>query len=126
MICKAVVVALSHQETDFPRVKDGERPWRSLTYFDKEVDRDPRAVTVLVDRSIPEAEYPAEYQAVTLVMQIEEVERAVTRTDRDDRSRTYESVSRQMKARVIAFEPAPQKANGAAKSATPPPAKAAA
>jgi hypothetical protein len=125
MICKAVVTALSHQQTDFPRVKEGERPWRTLTYFDKEVDRDPRAVTVLVDRGIPESDYPVEYQPVTLVMQIEEIERAVTRTDREDRSRTYESVAKQMKARIIAFEPAPQVANGKPGAAKPP-AKAAA
>src|SRR5262245_26405041 len=123
MIAKAVVTALSFQPTDFPKAPAGQDPYETFTYFDRETERDPRAVTVLVDRQVPKDSFPGEYEPCTAVLQIEEVERAVTRTDREDRSRTYDSVSKQFKAKVIAFEPAPQKANGKANAAS---AKAAA
>lgn len=123
MITKAVVTALSFQVTDFPKPRDGEAPFETFTFYDRETDRDPRAVTVLVDRQVPKDTYPAEFEQAVAVMQIEEVERAVKRQDREDGSRTYDSVAKQFKARVIAFEPAPAKQNGKAASA---PAKAAA
>ena|SRR6185503_2452263 len=123
MICKAVVTALSIQDTDFPSVKSGERPHQTFTYYDRETDRDPQAVTVLIDRGISPEVFPNEFDQVTVVFQIEQVARAVKRQDREDGSRTYDSVSNQYKLKVIDFEPAAAKANG---RSTAPPAKAAA
>lgn len=123
MIAKAVVTALSIQDTDFPSVKAGERPWQTFTYYDRETDRDPAAVTVLIDRQIAPETFPAEFEEVVAVLQIEQVARAVKRQDREDGSRTYDSVSNQLKARVVAFEPVAAKGNG---KAAAPPAKAAA
>ena len=122
MIAKAVVTALSFQTTDFPPAPKDQAPNETFTYYDRETDRDPRAVTVLVDRQVPKETFPSEFEQVVAVLQIEEVERAVKRQDREDGSRTYDSVSKQFKARVVAFEPAPARANG---KAAAPPAKAA-
>lgn len=123
MIAKAVVTALSFQETDFPKAPAGEPPNETFTYYDRDTERDPEAVTVLLDRGIPADQRPAEFEECVVVLQIEQVARAVTRTDREDRSRTYESVTKQHKVKVLAFEPAPPKNNG---KASTPPAKAAA
>jgi hypothetical protein len=123
MIAKAVVTALSFQTTEFPKAPAGQPPNETFTYYDRETERDPRAVTVLVDRGIPAESRPKEFEPCVVVLQIEEVERAVKRQDREDGSRTYDSVSKQYKMKVLDFEPAPAKANG---KAAAPPAKAAA
>lgn len=123
MIAKAVVTALSFQTTDFPKAPDGQPPNETFTYYDRETERDPRAVTVLMERGIPGDRRPGEFEPCVVVLQVEEVERAVKRQDREDGSRTYDSVSKQYKMKVLDFEPASAKANGKA-AATP--AKAAA
>lgn len=123
MIAKAVVTALSIQTTDFPPVAAGEPPRETFTYYDRHTERDPRAVTVLIEKGIPKEHYPAEFEDIVAVLQIEEVERAVKRQDREDHSRTYDSVTKQFKAKLLDFEPAPAKSNGKAAAA---PAKAAA
>jgi hypothetical protein len=114
MIAKAVVTALSFQTTDFPPVAAGQPPRETFTYYDKETERDPRAVTVLLEQGIPADRRPQEFDTCVVVLQVEEVERAVKRQDREDGSRTYDSVSKQFKAKVLDFEPAPAKANGKA------------
>ncbi len=110
MIAKAVVTALSFQETDFPKAPDGQPPNETFTYFDEATERDPRAVTVLMERGIPGDHRPAKFEAVTVVMQVEEVERVVQRQDREDAGRTYSSAAKQHKLKVLDFEPAPAEA----------------
>lgn len=112
MIAKAVVTALSFQTTDFPPVAAGQPPRETFTFYDKETDRDPRAVTVLLEQGIPAESRPKEFEQCVVVLQVEEVERAVKRQDREDGSRTYDSVSKQQKLKVLDFEPAPSKSNG--------------
>jgi hypothetical protein len=123
MIAKAVVTALSFQTTDFPPVAAGQPPRETFTFYDTDTDRDPRAVTVLLELGIPVDSRPKEFEQCVVVLQIEEVERAVKRQDREDGSRTYDSVTKQQKLKVLDFEPAPGKSNGRASA---PPAKAAA
>ena len=118
MIAKAVVTALSFQETDFPKAPEGQPPNETFTYFDEQTERDPRAVTVMLDRGIPADSRPARFQATVVVLQVEEVDRVVQRQDREDAGRTYSSATKQHKLKVLAFEPAPKAAE------RPQPAKA--
>jgi hypothetical protein len=105
MIAKAVVTALSFQETDFPKAPAGQPPNETFTYYDEHTERDPRAVTIPIDRGIPGDQRPQKFEACTIVLQVEEVERVVTRQDREDASRTYNSATKQHKVKVLAFEP---------------------
>jgi hypothetical protein len=113
MIAKAVVTALSFQETEFPKAAAGEPPNETFTYYDEHTERDPRAVTIPIDRGIPTDQRPGKFEGCTMVLQVEEVERVVTRQDREDASRTYNSATKQHKVKVLAFEPFP-KSNGRA------------
>jgi hypothetical protein len=114
---KAVIRALSTQDTDFPKPPNGEPKNRTITYFDREVDRDPISVTVPLERGIPLDREPGEFEEVVAVFQMEEIARPVTRTDRQDRSRTYDAVSKQIRLKVLDFEELPAKANGKAQTA---------
>jgi hypothetical protein len=113
MIAKAVVTALSFQETDFPKAPAGQPPNETFTYYDEDTERDPRAVTVALDRGIPADQRPQKFGLCTVVLQIEEVERVVKRQDREDAGRTYDATSKQHKLKVLAFEPAPKVAKQA-------------
>lgn len=108
MIAKAVVTALSFQTTDFPKAPAGQPPNETFTYFDVETERDPRAVTVAVDRGIPADQRPAQFTPCVAVFQVEEVDRVAKRQDREDAGRTYDSTTKQHKLKVLAFEPAPK------------------
>jgi hypothetical protein len=118
MIVKGVARVLGIDVAEFPKVKHGEKPWDEVTYWDRE-SRDRSAVTILIDRQVPVDTYPREGEDAVLVLQVEEVARVVKRQDRDDPGRTYEAATKQFKARVVGFEPAPAKAKAS-------PAKAAA
>lgn len=113
MIAKAVVTALSFQTTDFPKAPAGQPPNETFTYYDQQTERDPRAVTVAVDRGIPADQRPAQFTPCFAVFQIEEVDRVAKRQDREDAGRTYDSATKQHKLKVIAFEPVPKSAEKA-------------
>ncbi|HEY0392081.1 MAG TPA: hypothetical protein VGC63_10250 [Solirubrobacterales bacterium] len=129
MIAKAVVTALSFQTTDFPKAAAGQPSNETFTYFDQDTERDPRAVTVAVERGIPADQRPAQFTPCLAVFQVEEVDRTVKRQDREDAGRTYDATTKQHKLKVLAFEPPPKGAEKSQQSKVPIPdqsAKAAA
>lgn len=121
MIVKGVARILGIDVAEFPKPRQGEKPFQEVTYWDRE-SRDKDAVTLLIDRQVPSEIYPAEGDDAVLVLQVEQVSRVVKRQDRDDPGRTYDSATKQFKARVIAFE---KVGPSAAKPAAKPAAKAA-
>lgn len=112
MICKALVKVLGIDVAEFPKPRPGEKPFDEVTYWDRE-SRDKDAVTLLIDREVPSDTYPGEDSQAVLVLQIEQVSRVVKRQDREDPGRTYDSATKQFKARVIAFEKPAASGNGA-------------
>lgn len=108
MIAKAVVTALSFQTTDFPKAPPGQPPNETFTYYDQETERDPRAVTVAVDRGIPADQRPSQFTPCVAVFQVEEVDRVAKRQDREDAGRTYDATTKQYKLKVISFERVPK------------------
>ena len=112
MICKGIVRILGVDVAEFPKAKQGEKPYEEVTYWDRE-SRDKNAVTLLIDRQVPTDTFPREGEDAVLVLQVEQVSRVVKRQDRDDPGRTYDSAAKQFKARVVAFEKAAAAANGA-------------
>lgn len=120
MICKGVVRILGVGVAEFPKPKPGDKPYEEVTYWDRE-SRDKNAVTLLIDRQVPPETYPREGEDAVLVLQVEQVSRVVKRQDRDDPGRTYDSASKQFKARVVAFEK-----TSAPAATSKPPVKAAA
>lgn len=115
MIAKAVVRFMSFQTTDFPKAPNGQPPNETVTYYDTEVSRDPQSVTVPIERGIPGDRRPKDFgEMVTIVFQVEQVERVVKRQDREDAGRTYDSAVKQHRLKVLDFEPAPKAAVKAA------------
>jgi hypothetical protein len=110
MIAKAVVTALSFQTTDFPKAPAGQPPNETFTYYDTETERDPRAVTVSLDRGIPVDQRPAQFTPCVAVFQVEEVDRVAKRQDREDAARTYDATTKQHRLKVLAFESVPKAA----------------
>jgi hypothetical protein len=121
MIAKAVVEARSFGVSDFPKPKPGEPPRETFTYIDESTSRDPQMVTISVEAGLPAEGRPNKGDLCVMVMQLEQVERVVTRQDREDAGRTYNAATKQYRAKVLAFEAAP-KASSRAQSE---PAKAA-
>lgn len=103
------------EPAEFPKPREGEKPYDEVTYFDRE-SRDKDNVTLLIDRQVPTESYPREMDEAVLVLSVEQVARVVKRQDRDDPGRTYDSASKQFKARVVAFEKLGASANGKAEA----------
>lgn len=119
MIVKGQALILGIDVAEFPKPRQGEKPYEEVTYWDRQ-SRDKDAVTLLIDREVPSDTYPTDGQEVVLVLQVEQVSRVVKRQDREDPGRTYDSATKQFKARVVGFEkPAanPVAAKPAAKAA---------
>lgn len=104
MILKGVVEARSFADAEFPKPKPGQPPAQVFTYIDEHTSRDPQMVTVPIDNGIPTDQRPEKGEVCTVVFLAEQVERVVTRTDREDASRTYNAATKQFKLKAIAFE----------------------
>jgi hypothetical protein len=126
MIVKGRALVMCIEPAEFPKPRQGEKPYDEVTYFDRQ-SRDKDNVTLLIDRQVPTDSYPREMEEAVLVLSVEQVSRVVKRQDRDDPGRTYDSASKQFRARVVAFEPVSAAANGVGDAAKgkPPAVKAA-
>ena len=116
MIVKGRALVMCIEPAEFPKPRQGEKPYDEITYFDRE-SRDKDNVTVLIDREVPTDTYPAEMQEAVLVLSVEQVARVVKRQDREDPGRTYDSATKQFRARVVAFEKPAGSGNGSGAAA---------